>query len=365
MNPNKSDISLHKGFGTILLQNHSFNFLPCHSFLLVFKPGDNSWPADSPKVDGLPVFRSSLSKEYNEEGGEFMYTSSIGDASSRPIGTPYADTSYAYVHKNVLFITVDVFHNTGAETFDREHGLGGEGIVTCTVVGSHLVWFEKVVKEANKNPSIKHIFVQAHVPIIQPVRKINCSGQFFDGGKESEFWKIMRKYGVDVYFTGDVHANTATKDESSDLLQIVSRGNRLNNFIKVDVTDDGFTISSYNEVGTKWKWNGNYTKYGEITVDKSDTNTSIQSSGSLKVLDTSSGPLLRFAFDDNDRYSLKDRQIIGLKHDQHGETLLGHSITIRDETSTEGMQNYGVFGRKYFQFYLQSLFVTFLSFGGG
>ncbi len=57
--------------------------------------------------------------------------------------------------------------------------------ITCTVEGDHLAWFESgVIIEANNDPSIKHIFVQAHVnvPILQSVvRKIDCSGQFMDG----------------------------------------------------------------------------------------------------------------------------------------------------------------------------------------
>jgi len=85
------------------------------------------------------------------------------------------------------------------------------------VEGDHLKWFENVLIEARKNKSIKHIIVQAHLPIIQPVRKVSCSGQFMDNGEESMFWKIMVKYNVDIYFAGEVHTNTVTKDTSSNL----------------------------------------------------------------------------------------------------------------------------------------------------
>ena len=70
-------------------------------------------------------------------------------------------------------------------------GVGGEGAVSVTVQGEQLLWFEKVLQEARKNESIKHIIVQAHVPILQPVRRVSSSGQFWDLGADSEFWQIM------------------------------------------------------------------------------------------------------------------------------------------------------------------------------
>lgn len=93
------------------------------------------------------------------------------------------------------------------------------------------------------------------------------------------------------------------------------------------------------------RWNGNYTKYGELTVHKSEEGMSIDSSGALEVLDTS-GPLIWLKFDESDVYELKDRQIVGLKYDQYQVTLSGNSTTIRNMTSTQGLQNYGSFGRK-------------------
>ena len=79
--------------------------------------------------------------------------------------------------------------------------------MTCTLTGNHLTWFGNVLKEANDNSQIRHVFVQAHVPIIQPVRKMACSGQFFDEAENSEFWKLMRKYHVDIYFAGKANDN--------------------------------------------------------------------------------------------------------------------------------------------------------------
>ena len=82
------------------------------------------------------------------------------------------------------------------------------------------------------------IFVQAHVPIQQPVRKVRCSGQYFDLGVESPFWKAMEKYGVDVYFAGEVHSNTATKAAASGLVQLVTRSNGLYGFLTLELSED-------------------------------------------------------------------------------------------------------------------------------
>ena len=61
----------------------------------------------------------------------------------------------------------------------------------------------------------------------------------------------MVKYGVDIYFTGEVHTNTATQDPKSKLVQIISRGNQFNNLLNIDVTCYALNMTAYNELGTK------------------------------------------------------------------------------------------------------------------
>ena len=276
----------------------------------------------------------------------FLYSGPVG-VDPTPVGTPYNKTSFAHVHKNALFITVDVFQVLSEDYFDRQNMGGGEGAITANVTGSHLEWFEDVLIAANNDNTIKHIFVQAHIPVIEPVRKMSSSSMPFDKSTDSEFWTLMQKYNVDVYFAGEVHALTATRDPNSNLIQIVSRGNRFSNFIKVNVTDDkGFKIEAFNEVGELWRWNANYTKYGELTVDKSSNGTVIESNGALTLLDISAEPLIHFGFEMADVYSLKDRQILGLKYDNYKDTLIGNSTTVRGITSVDGMENHGVFGRE-------------------
>ncbi len=154
--------------------------------------GGNPW-RNGVRTTSLQDFREGFQKELNRyENGNFMYTDPIGSVPSRPIGTIYENTSYARKYKNVLFVTVDCFHTMGYGFIDRENGLGGEGTVNISVEGEHLSWVERVLIARQNDPSIKHVIVQAHVPIVQSVRKVRCSGQFFDRGEESKYFYAAR-----------------------------------------------------------------------------------------------------------------------------------------------------------------------------
>jgi hypothetical protein len=50
--------------------------------------------------------------------------------------------------------------------------------LTGDVAGSHLEWFEYVIQEAEKDLTIRLIIVQAHLPILNPVRKVASSAMF-------------------------------------------------------------------------------------------------------------------------------------------------------------------------------------------
>jgi hypothetical protein len=141
--------------------------------------GNNGFRVNK-KLSTIPSYRQGFVSGWNrnQTTGEPIFHDLIMDTPSRPLGTPYEGSSYAYQYKNALFISVDAFRQVGdghENYFDREHGFGGEGAITCDVSGDHLAWFEAVLKAARSDESIKHIFVQAHLPIIQPVRKVRCS----------------------------------------------------------------------------------------------------------------------------------------------------------------------------------------------
>ncbi|GFH44387.1 hypothetical protein CTEN210_00861 [Chaetoceros tenuissimus] len=307
--------------------------------------GGNAWQRDSLKVNSLSLFRQGFVEGFNlNANGDFIYGDLFGTVDARPFGTDFEQTSFVHRHKNALFVTVDAFTQHDDLLFDRELGIGGEGVVSCTVLGKHLEWFENILKEARKDDTIKHIFVQAHLPIIQPVQKVVCSGQYFDRGEDSEFWRIMNEYKVDVYFAGEVHANTATKSNTSNLVQIVTRGNMFNNFLKVKVNDDVIEIEAYNEIGDLPKFNNQYEQHGYLTIDKTQDETLITSQGVLKLLDRDS-ELIHLTFEEI--LPLSERQVLGMIHDQMEEKLIGDSVTMRGVSCEEAILNYGEFGQQF------------------
>jgi hypothetical protein len=76
---------------------------------------------------------------------------------------------------------------------------------------------------------------------------VNSSGMLMDDGTENSFWKTLRKHKVDLYFAGEVHANTVTKDPESNVVQLVSRGNFFNNFQTLDISDDRIEVICYDQ----------------------------------------------------------------------------------------------------------------------
>jgi len=291
-------------------------------------------------MSALDSYRHGFQLELNRNttNGMFLHRKSIGRIPSRPLGTPFEDTTYAQQHKNVLFITVDCFYDKGYDFRDNAQGLGGEGAITVTVEGKHLAWFKSILKEARNDLSIKHIVVQAHVPILQPVRSVQSSGQFFDHGGDSEFWKAMEEYNVDLYLAGEVHSTTVSKQTDSNVLQVASRGNQFNNFLNIQVTDDSITIRAMNEIGVD---SHDYETFGEIVVDKTGSDIQISAEGVLELVSADSA-LIRFDFES--LLPLSTHEVIGMRGKD--EPIIS-TIDMRGMNCSEAMTNKGGLGRKY------------------
>ena len=61
-----------------------------------------------------------------------FFIDDINGSPARPFGTMFEGSSFAYRHKNALFISVDAFRlvdNGKGNYIDRKYGLGGEGYV--------------------------------------------------------------------------------------------------------------------------------------------------------------------------------------------------------------------------------------------
>lgn len=230
--------------------------------------GDNPWRKGSEVVKHIGNFRQGFANTFTlDENGASRFTEKIGSALPRPVGTKYEHTSNAVQYKNVLFITLDMFR------FDADDkNLGSEGVVNGDISGKHLEWFESVLAEVQNIPTIKHIVVQSHLPIIYPVRKTGSSGMMVDKNESEKILNVLRKYKVDLYLAGEVHMTTVTKDSNSDLIQLVGRGNNLSNMTLVDVSNDKLTLSYFHQNGDKM---------GDLVIDKTMDQTKIKGSGLL------------------------------------------------------------------------------------
>jgi Concanavalin A-like lectin/glucanases superfamily len=247
--------------------------------------GDNPWPQGSEIPTLLPFYKQGFANSYTLKtpGGESRFDKPIGNVMSRPIGTIYENTSNAVQYKNVLFVTLDVFRYDGEDIV-----LGEEGLICGDISGNHLKWFESVLKEAQNIPSIDHIIVQAHLPIIYPVRKYASSGMLMTGTSNNILLKTMRKYKVDMYLAGEVHMNTVTKDPESDLVQFVGRGNGLSNYSVVEVEPRKLIVKCYKKDGSQ---------IGDLIIDKSGSKMAISGSGELKPFDPN-GLHIHWTFDE-------------------------------------------------------------------
>lgn len=313
--------------------------------------GNNGWGKSS-HIDELQNFRKGFAKEFNANGGsletDFVFHEKIGDAPSSPVGTPFEFTSFAYQHRNVLFITLDVYLALNTKLIDYENGLGGEGFVTASVVDSHLQWLEFVLSEAKKLDSVHHIIVQGHVPILQPVRKVSSSGGFLDYAENSPLWKLFEEYEVDLYLAGEVHATTAECAASKlGPVQISSRGNTFNSFLKIEVSDEAIYITHYAEDGIYHDVVNEYLPNGSLVIDKSgSTPKPHQSDGILNFIEKINEPLIHFDFEE--KGSLQDHKIQGLKTDDDavGQYEV-YKFFVDGVECTELMMNKGSLDRQY------------------
>lgn len=233
--------------------------------------GDNPWGKGSEVAKHIATFRQGFANAFTlDKNGQPRFTEKIGNALPRPVGTIYEHTSNAVQYKNVLFVTLDIFRFD-----DKDKTLGDQGVIKGDIEGKHLAWFESVLSEAQKIPSIRHIVVQSHLPIIYPVRRYASSGMMTDKNESEKILGILRKYKVDLYLAGEVHMNTVTKDPKSDLIQLVARGNNLSNMTLVDVENDKLLITAFHQNGDQ---------LGSLSIDKSSSETTIEGSGSLKPI---------------------------------------------------------------------------------
>jgi predicted phosphodiesterase len=173
--------------------------------------GDNPWRS-AKKLEAVKLYKKAFAQHLQmpENGPEHMM-----------------GTAFWWRHKNVVFISTDVF----------EEGSSDQGLIKAGVTGEQLAWVNRVLME---NADAHHKIVLGHTPILGPVRKWSSSGLMIKEGRDSEFWQTMKKHGVDIYLCGEVHAITCT--ERDGIMQIAHGGligyNTRTNYLVAHVTRD-------------------------------------------------------------------------------------------------------------------------------
>jgi len=158
-----------------------------------------------------------------------LYKEAFADYLKMPQNGPekMKGTAFWWRHKNVLFISVDVF----------EEGQSEQGLIKAGVTGDQLEWMRQVLEE---NSDVDHKIVLGHTPVLGPVRKWSSSGLMIKEGRESGFWQTMKIYNVDAYLCGEVHAITCT--ERDGIMQVAHGGligyNTRTNYMVVNVTKE-------------------------------------------------------------------------------------------------------------------------------
>ena len=131
--------------------------------------GDNPWPPEKAKL--VPSFKKAFR-----------------DYMKMPLNGPehMKGNAFYFVHKNTLFLSVDVF----------EKGKGRQGEIVARVTGKQLEWMKKTLTDYS---DVDHVIVMGHTPILGPVRKRSSSGLMLEEGRQSPFWQSMAKHAVDLY----------------------------------------------------------------------------------------------------------------------------------------------------------------------
>ncbi len=162
--------------------------------------GDNPWPRR----------KRALAADFKAEFAREFTTDSAGRPliADHPRG-PARLTAYAgRPTPDVQVVTLDVFDITPARA-------------KVKVDRRQMTWLRDVLRRAQRD-DVQWVVVQAHVPIIYPVRTRASSRLHYPGGTNSQLWKVFKRFGVDLYLTGEVHDTTAA--QADGIVQISHGG---------------------------------------------------------------------------------------------------------------------------------------------
>jgi len=185
--------------------------------------GDNGWGLDKRRL--APLFEREFAARFTRlADGTPRYA-------DRPRGSRHALTAYAWrPEPDLQMVTLNVFDITD------EHA-------RIRLDRPQLRWLERVLRDARRD-GVRWIVVQGHTPIIGPVRQRGSSGLQYEGGRSSELWQLFKRYGVDLYLSGEVHDVTAIHRDG--VLQLSHGGLfafGLTNYLVADLYQDRMRLT--------------------------------------------------------------------------------------------------------------------------
>ncbi len=142
--------------------------------------GDNPWKLGSRKFKLFPTFKDVFAQHFTKTNeGTPRYP-------SRPVGTVYEDTAYAFWHRDTVIVSVDTF------SISEDEG------VKVEVDVDQMRWLTDVLERSAANPVVRHVIVQGHCPVLTPFRQTHSSGMTIEELTDSTFWKTLGDFRVDL-----------------------------------------------------------------------------------------------------------------------------------------------------------------------
>jgi hypothetical protein len=184
--------------------------------------GDNPWTAS----------KRRLARVFQQQFARYFSRTPSGRPRFRdhPTGV-HAGTAYAFrPAPDVQVVSIDPFD------IAPDHA-------RLRVDRQQLRWLVRVLRSAQED-GVRWTIVQGHLPILEPVRSRGSSELHYPGGSRSRLWQVFKRYGVDVYLSGEVHDVTATSKDG--ILQLAHGGAfqfGLTTYAVLDVHDDRLDVT--------------------------------------------------------------------------------------------------------------------------
>jgi hypothetical protein len=138
--------------------------------------------------------------------GHFTRPDGAATYHRRPVGTASEWTAYAVSFADALtLITVDMFMRV-------------ESGVRLGVFHGQLRWLTREIRRAKRRGHV--VVVQGHMPVMWPTRHFNSGRLRLPEGRQSTFYQVLDREGVDLFLCGEVHDSTAIQRGRHSPLQI-------------------------------------------------------------------------------------------------------------------------------------------------